>query len=250
MRILIFSDIHGNAVGLDAMLADVKDKGIDRMVCLGDAIQGGPQPAQVVQRLRELDCPIVMGNADAWLLSGVETGHESISDDRLKTMNKVRQWSLTQLSDQDRAFIAGFQPTVELTLDTGFTVLAYHGSPKSFDDVILPDIAFDTLTGYLADHNAEVYCGGHTHVQFMRRLGAGPQVHFNPGSVGLAYSHHQPSDNFRLDPWAEYAILDVHHGHFALAFHRVPYDVAALITVYQASGRPYADATIAQYAKR
>ena len=42
------------------------------MVCLGDAIQGGPQPAQVVSRLKELACPVVMGNADAWLLTGVE----------------------------------------------------------------------------------------------------------------------------------------------------------------------------------
>jgi hypothetical protein len=67
---LIFSDIHGNAVGLDAMLADVHGESFDQLVCLGDAIQGGPQPAAVVARLRALDCPVMMGNADNWLLSG------------------------------------------------------------------------------------------------------------------------------------------------------------------------------------
>lgn len=68
MRVAVFWDIHGNCMALDAVLADLKDKAPDRMVCLGDAIQSGPQPAQVVQRLRDLACQVVMGNADAWLL--------------------------------------------------------------------------------------------------------------------------------------------------------------------------------------
>ena len=44
-------------------------------------------------------------------------------------------------------------------------------------------------------------CGGHTHWQQVRRLGA--TFFFNPGSVGLAYNHNQPEDAFRLDPWAD-----------------------------------------------
>ena len=74
MRIAVFSDIHGNGLALEAVLADIQAKAPDRLVCLGDAIQGGPQPAQVVRRLRELQCPVVMGNADAWLLTGEGTG--------------------------------------------------------------------------------------------------------------------------------------------------------------------------------
>jgi predicted phosphodiesterase len=249
-RIAVFSDMHGNCVALDAVLADLKDQAVDRMVCLGDAIQGGPQPAQVVHRLRELGCLVVMGNADAWLLTGEETGDEGITSERLKAMNEVRAWSLGQLSDADRAFIAAFQPTVELALDEGFKLLAYHGSPKSFDDVILPDIALDKLTAFLDGHAADVYCGGHTHVQFVRRLGAGPQLHFNPGSVGFAYSHHQPDENFQADPWAEYAVLTVGSGQRGLEFRRVPFDVAALIDVYARSGRPHADTAIAQYRGR
>ncbi len=250
MRIAVFSDMHGNCVALDAVLADLNDKSPDRMVCLGDAIQSGPQPTQVVQRLRELICPVVMGNADAWLLTGEETGDEAITSERLQKMNDVRVWSLAQLSDADHAFIAAFQPTVELALTDVFTLLAYHGSPKSFDDVILPDIAQDKLADYLRGHTANVYSGGHTHVQFVRRLGAGPEVHFNPGSVGFAWSNHQPDENFQADHWAEYAILDVNDGRLALEFHRVPFDVAALIAIYQNCGRPHAESAIAQYRGR
>lgn len=250
MRLVVFSDIHGNCAALDAVLADLKDKAANHRVCLGDAIQGGPQPAQVVRRLRELGCPVVMGNADAWLLTGEETGDEGIASERLRAMHEVRLWTLAQLSGDDRAFVAAFQPTVEIALDDGFTLLAYHGSPKSFDDVILPDIAQAELAEYLNGYTADAYCGGHTHVQFVRRLGSGPQVHFNPGSVGFAYSHHQPDEGFQADPWAEYAILTVEGRRFELEFHRVPFDAAALITAYAACGRPHAASAIAQYRGR
>ena len=63
---------------------------MDQIVCLGDAVQGGPQPAQVVQRLRRLNSPVVMGNADAWLLSGEETADEGIPPERLTKLGEIR----------------------------------------------------------------------------------------------------------------------------------------------------------------
>lgn len=247
MRIAVISDIHGNAVALDAVLGDLQAQGFDQLVCLGDAVQGGPQPAEVVERLRALGCPVVMGNADAWLLSGEETSDEAISPERLRAMHEVREWSLQQLSEEDRAFIAAFPATVEVDLEGGMKLLAYHGSPRSFDDVILPDIPQEQLAALLGGHTADLYCGGHTHVQFVRRIGPGPQIHFNPGSVGMAYSHHQPADAFRVDPWAEYAMLTVDGGRVALEFRRLPYDIAPLLEAYERSGRPHASSAIAQY---
>ena len=87
-------------------------------------------------------------------------------------------------------------------------------------------------------------------MQFVRRLGDGPQLHFNPGSVGFAYAHHQEEGRFRAEPWAEYALLTVERGCFALTFYRIPFAVDALIASYQESGRPHASAAIAQYAGR
>src|SRR5690606_16445181 len=113
-----------------------------------------PQPAEVVERLRALGCPVVMGNADAWLLSGEETGDEAISPERLRAMHEVREWSLQQLSEEDRAFIAAFPATVEVDLEGGMKLLAYHGSPRSFDDVILPDIPQEQLAALLGGHTA------------------------------------------------------------------------------------------------
>lgn len=242
MRIAVFSDMHGNCIALDAMLADLRRQAVDQLVCLGDAIQGGAEPAETVQRLRELGCPVVMGNADAWMLTGVVTGaNETVTEQQ----EAVRAWSLAQLSAADQAFIAGFQPTVEIPLADGRVLLCFHGSPTSFDDIILPQTPADEVQRLLGPFIPRLLCGGHTHLQQVRRLGG--SVFFNPGSVGLAYDHEQPDDGFRADPWAEYAILSVEDGTLGLEFRRVPFDAEELIRVTLASGRPFAEEVAARY---
>lgn len=246
MRILIFSDIHGNALGLDALLADIGGEAFDQMVCLGDAIQGGPQPAEVVARLRDLNCPVVMGNADAWLLTGEESGAEPIAEERKRKLDAVRLWSLARLSEADCTFIRTFQPTVEFALHNGRKLLCYHGSPQSFDDIILPTTPDEEVRRFLTPEATKIYTGGHTHMQFIRHFGR--TFHFNPGSVGFAYRHDQERDaSFRADPWAEYAVLTVAGARVSLEFRRVPYDAEPLMAIYRASGRPFADEAIAQY---
>jgi putative phosphoesterase len=243
MRIGVISDMHGNCVALDAVLADLQRDPPDQMVCLGDAIQGGPQPAETVARLRALGCPVVMGNADAWLLTGQETGTNEQTTDQQRA---VRDWSLAQLTSAARDFIAGFQPTVDIVLDGGRRFLCFHGSATSFDDVILPETPEETFEALLGPYRGAVMAGGHTHLQQIRRLGDG--FFFNPGSVGLAYNRHQPDEGFRLDPWADYAVLTADDARLSLEFRRVPFDVAAYLAVFRASGRPYAESFMAQYA--
>jgi putative phosphoesterase len=250
MRVALLSDIHGNCVALDEVLDDLGRDKVDRIVCLGDAIQGGPQPVQVAERLREIGCPVVMGNADAWLLSGEETGDEVISDERRRTLDAVRAWTLSQLSLADRDFIKTFRPTIEIELGVNQKLLCFHGSPASFDDVILPDITQESLSKFLGKYDAQVMTGGHTHVQHMRRIDSSGRFYFNPGSIGFAYSHHQPDEGFQADPWAEYAVLTSEGGRLALEFRRVPFDTQELIKVYQTSARPYAEAAILQYSGR
>lgn len=247
MRVAVISDIHGNRIALDEVLKDLEAHPADRIVCLGDAIQGGPQPAEVVERLRELGCPVVMGNADAWLLSGVETGNEARTEERQRTLDAVRQWSLSRLSPKDREYIQAFLPTVEIPLDEGRKLLCFHGSPRSFDDVMLPDTPQEQIFGFLGAYDAEAMTGGHTHVQYVRRIGPDGRIFFNPGSVGLAYSHHQPEGAERFDPWAEYAVLTSEGSRLALEFRRVPYDVAPLTDAYLNSGRPFGKSRAAAY---
>jgi predicted phosphodiesterase len=245
MQIAVISDIHGNCVAFDAVLADLQRHPAEYMVCLGDAIQSGPQPAQVVARLRQLACPVVMGNADAWLLTGVETGNENIAPERHRKMQAVREWSLASLSADDQAFIAAFLPTVTIPVTDSRNVLGFHGSPTSFDDIILPDTPVAELQRMLGAYLSHILTGGHTHVQHVRHIGN--CFYFNPGSVGFAYRHTQAEGAFRADPWAEYAVLTVEGERISLDFRRVPFAATDLIQVYRESGRPFAEEAIAQY---
>lgn len=245
MRVAIISDMHGNDLAFETVEADIQNQSIDRIVCLGDAVQGGPQPAEVVQRLRRLNCPVVMGNADAWLISGEETGDEAIPAERLKKMGEVRDWSLSHLTEEDRTFISNFQPTVTLQLKDGIDLLCFHGSPTSFDDVILPVAPEEEFQKFLGPYAGHILTGGHTHAQQIRRIGK--HFFFNPGSVGFAYSHHQPDDDFHADPWAEYAILSIANGQVSLEFRRVPFNPDEMIRIYRESGRPFAEEAISQY---
>jgi putative phosphoesterase len=242
MQLAVISDIHGNCFALDAVLADIRRQGIERIVCLGDAIQGGAQPAETVKRLREVGCPIVMGNADAWLLTGLETSsNEQVTEQQLA----VRAWSLAQLSEKDRAFIRQFQPTIEMVLEAGKKLLCFHGSPHSFDDIILPDTSEDTLSQLLSGFDATLMTGGHTHTQQLRRIRNA--WYFNPGSVGLAYNWHLSGEQFRADPRAEYAIVTSEGEGIGITFRHVPFDVDELASIIRASGKPYAEEAIAVY---
>lgn len=242
MRIAIISDIHGNCVALDAAIADIRAQSVDQLVCLGDAIQGGAQPAETVVRLRALACPIVMGNADAWLLTGENTGAEPITERQMA----VREWSLAQLTAEDCDFIRSFQPTISLELNAERHLLCFHGSPSSFDDIILPETPDEEVTRLLRPRQGQALAGGHTHRQQIRSLGTA--LFLNPGSVGLPVSPARSDGAMPSTPWAEYAIMSAwDDGRVGVEFRRTPYEAAALRHSLEASGKPFAQEELAQF---
>jgi predicted phosphodiesterase len=231
VRLALISDMHGNRVALDAVLADIERIGVDGGVCLGDVAQGGPQPAEALDRVRELGWPVILGNADDFLLRIPDDSPEPITERQLA----VREWTRSRLTPAHFELIESFSPTVELELPGGRTVLACHGSPRSYDDVLLPE----TEPGPAYETDADVLAGGHTHLQWTRRLGHALFV--NPGSVGLAYDRHRPSDEIRPTPIAEYALLHADEAGVAVEFRRVPYDLDAVLAAAAAGDRPDAD---------
>ena len=249
MRIIVLSDVHGNAFALETALTDMNKVGYDHIVCNGDMIQSGPQPHETVQLLRELNCSIVMGNSDAWLMTGVETDAHLISEERRKKLDIVRAWSLSKLNDEDRTFINAFQPTVPLDLGRGRNLLAFHGSPTSFDQFLLPSTPEDEFQEILKPYADNILTGGHMHLQYTRRLRDSQNFFFNPGSVGVAYNHEQSDPNGLLDPWSEYAILTVDGMQVSLEFRRIPLDMNKMAEIYRNSDRPFADTAMAQYVR-
>jgi putative phosphoesterase len=244
LRIAVFSDIHGNCLALNAVLADVKKQSVDGMACLGDAIQGGAQPAETLSRLRELRVPTVMGNADYWLLTGeVTTADEPASD----AQREVRAWSLSKLKSEDLDFIKQFKSTLTLPLGDE-SLVCFHGSPASFDDKIFPTTPEDEFLRMVGEYGDSILCGGHTHLQHLRRIK--DSFYFNPGSVGLSYNHSQSGEESHVDSWAEYAIISSEQRCTGVEFRRVPFSAKEWIRITENSGRPHADQVTRSYSAR
>jgi putative phosphoesterase len=165
----LVSDIHGNDRAFAAVVAELDRLGIDDAVCLGDAVQGGDEPREVLDRLAGLGWPVVLGNADAFLLELPVDSPEPLTDAQLAK----REWTLEQLESHHLKQIRSFPRTHELG-----RLLAFHGSPRSYDDVLLPETE-DDAAWHVAGF--DVLAGGHTHRQWTRTIDRATYV--NPGAV-------------------------------------------------------------------
>jgi predicted phosphodiesterase len=230
LRVALFSDVHGNAVAFRAMLDDLSGLDVDQVVCLGDHAQGGPQPAEVLELLRELGCPAVYGNSDHFLLT-LDPGEEEVTEAQIERA----RWSQSQLSEEQLDFHRSFEPTVELSLGDGRRLLAFHATPRSRDEIVGPWMEEADFRAAFESEDATVFAGGHTHQQWARRLGDAYYV--NPGSVGLPVDHLQDEKDPTADRAAEYAVLTVDGG-VTIEFRRIPFDPAEVIAAIEASGMP------------
>jgi predicted phosphodiesterase len=222
MRIALISDIHGNQLALERVLADARLVGADRFACLGDVATLGPRPKDVLRTLRELGCPIIQGNHDAFLLDPAlvlrYTGAKVIVD--------AIDWCRAQLSADDLAFIGTFAAEIDVPLAGGRLLHLYHGSPESNVQDVLATTDDDELERLLAGRRADIMAGGHTHIQMLRQH-RGTWV-VNPGSVGMPFRRYVSGARPEIMPYAEYAVVDDGGGSPSVELRRVPLDRASL----------------------
>jgi predicted phosphodiesterase len=240
MRAAIIADTHGNLISLDTVLAAIEAEGIEQIVCLGDVAGLGPHPRGVLDRLRDLSCPVVMGNADEFMLdpSLLDPERHPDADELLRRLHDMERWCARQLHPEDLDYIRTFRPTVEIPIGDGESLLCYHGSPRSNQEGIRASTPDTELAETLGDRRTAVMAGGHTHEQFFRRLDQ--TIIINPGSVGLPYETFQLGGD-RNPPWAEYAVLTRDDGRLEVDLLRVPVDQAAIRQAILESGMPHAE---------
>ena len=247
MRIAIISDIHGNFVALEAVLNDFKAEHIDRIVCLGDVVSGGPHPSEVIAHLKTLNCPVVMGNMDTWCLNPYPGEGKGEDAERGR---EVQFWGVGKLSPDDLDYMRTFQATVEIPLDTTTSLLCYHGSPQSNEDVIVSVTPDEEMERMLSGYRAMVLAGGHTHTQMIRYHRDSTII--NPGSVGAPVPAHErirrvsqrPLSDLpdrEYPPWAEYGVIAWENRSLRIELRRVPIDIDLLVKKTHESGMPHAD---------
>lgn len=224
MRIAFISDIHGNALALEAVLADLTNKKIDKIVVLGDLAYRGPEPKRSIALIRALNTTVIKGNADEWIVRGINKGE--VPDVALETMNKERDWTVAQLADTDLDYLA-YLPSETKFEANGIRFAGFHATPTSLFDVVLPDATDKDIQATLLDEESDVYLYGHIHKSYIRTVNG--KLIINLGSVGL------PFDGLTK---ASYAIVSVQDGSVSASIEKVTYDIEKTIAKYHEVNYP------------
>lgn len=215
MKIAFISDIHGNAVALDAVLQDLTGRNVDKVCVLGDLCFRGPEPERALNLIQSLNCDVIKGNADEWVVRGIRKGE--VPEQALEMMAKEREWTLSQLGDGSLEYLRNL-PT-ELSLDAeNIKIHAFHATPNSLFDVVQPFESDDELNKRLMTNEADIYIYAHIHKPFIRYTDG--KCVINLGSVGLPFDGVNKSS---------YAIIDVNKNGFQTSIIRVGFDVEKVI---------------------
>ncbi|MBU0494052.1 MAG: metallophosphatase family protein [Chloroflexi bacterium] len=232
MKIAILSDIHGNLSSLDAVLVDLDARGgADQIVALGDVVAMGPQPSEVIARLRERDCVIVQGNTDTWFAPGrpPEPSPKKARDKREERILRLYHWLKDELRPEDHEFLNALPFSYEVA--TGAERLWFvHGSPRQNNEAMWPITPDDALHKMLKPaHKAGVtlVACGHTHQAMVRVLDSITVV--NPGVVGTRGNG---------DVRAAYGILAVDDTSVRVELCRIAYDPSPTIAAAEARDFP------------
>jgi len=236
MRYLILSDIHANLTALDTVL-DVAKGRWQKAVCLGDLVGYGPDPNEVIDRVRALPAVTIRGNHDK-AIAGLED-----ADEFNPVARNAVLWTREQLRPENRQYLLDL-PKGPVTVD-GFSIV--HGAVHDEDEYVLsPGLALDGLQ----NAPTPVTFFGHTHLQggfslrgedvtllHFKPSGGNPFANFtieqgttyllNPGSIG------QPRDG---DPRAGFAIADLDNG--SVEFWRIPYNIEDVQGRMRGAGLP------------
>jgi predicted phosphodiesterase len=222
MRIALISDIHGNHIALQQVLADARRGGVDQVACLGDVATLGPRPNEVLRTLRELGCPCILGNHDEFLIEPGLIGRYT----KAKVIVDAVEWCRARLSADDLSFLRSFATNLDVPLAGGRRLHLFHGSPDSNVEDVLATTGDDELDRLLGGVQADVMAGGHTHIQMLRQHRGRWLV--NPGSVGMPFRRYVAGARPEIMPYAEYAIVDDREPSIGVELRRVPLDWAAL----------------------
>ena len=230
MRYAVLSDIHGNLEALRAVLADA-DTRADDVLCLGDIVGYGADPAACVDLIGERARAVVAGNHEYAVIGRMDLAWFN------RYARAAAEWTMAQVDSDCTAYLASLALSTEVHDAT-----LVHASPRQPDEWDYLVTADDGLAAFAAFATRMCFVG-HSHVPAVWSLGssgpdhergdidvgldAGRRYIVNVGSVG------EPRDH---DSRAAYALWDVDARRVTVR--RVPYDVATARAKIQAAGLP------------
>lgn len=244
MRFAVFSDVHGNIQALNAVLADMDQRGpFDVIVFAGDLVYGGADPQACVNALRERDIPAVYGNTDEFLWNAIEIPESATGErfDRWTAFVGAVAWTREHLDNDSMEWLQSlpFELRYKATARPIDDLLVVHANPKNVTDIILPNRIMqrerlgeikqedDVVAELLLGVTAKTIVFGHVHVPNIREVDE--YVLVNISSVS------RPQD----DDWrAKYGILTFEMGEWVAEHVHVEYDIEAARKALMESDMP------------
>jgi putative phosphoesterase len=225
MRIAIVSDIHGNRTAFEAVLTDLRQTSPDVVFHGGDLCHAGGSPAEIVDRIRDLGWPGVVGNTDEMLFEPESLEEFARQTPKLQplcaTMREMANATREKLGEERLAWLRGL-PRVHSQGQLGLL----HASPESLWRAPMPEASDQELETMYKPLGTPLVVYGHIHRSYIRRVSS--IIVANSGSVSLSYDG---------DRRATYLLL--HDS--TPEIRRVEYDVDKEIEALSTTGLPHWD---------
>lgn len=228
MRIVVLADVHANLAALEAVMEDVDGRDPDAVVVAGDVVNRGPEPAACLERLlerRERDgWRLLKGNHEDFILAE-HRGNGSRppwQDEVYRHSTWTARRLGAHLNDLGR-----WPDRIDLEGPGGALIRTVHASNRDNRSGLYPRMADHEILDRV-DPEPAVFCVGHTHVPFLRRIGG--RLIVNAGAVGLPFDRNTA---------AAYAVLAGQGDSWSAHIIRVPYDRRRTEKAFRATG--YAD---------
>ncbi|BBE31468.1 phosphoesterase [Tepiditoga spiralis] len=214
MKIAFISDIHGNIEALNSILNDIEKQNIDKIYSLGDLVGYGPNPNEVVEKIRELKIQSVMGNYDDAVGNEKESCGCTYNPGReTEVGDESISWTIKNTSSENKNFLKNLPKKLHIEFE-GLKILLVHGSPlNELLEYVKPNIEVNRLNELVNSVNEDIIINGHTHISMEKNING--KTVYNAGSVGRTKEG---------IPEAVYLIIDINNGVYSHEFRRIKYD--------------------------
>lgn len=227
----LISDVHANVLALEAALGELKRRGAESILCLGDLVGYGPSPNETLALLQQEKVLCTLGAADEQIAFEFARSTKP----RVGVADEILAWTRSVIEPEHVAFLRRLPPQLRLNTPQG-RLRAYHGTLEGYNRIELNGQDDASLTRLLETRRCKILAVGSSHVPYYRKLKAGWVI--NPGSVGLSLNG---------EPGADYALLKFSEAGLEVEMDKVEYDFAAVAFDIVAWGLP---ATVAEAVQR
>ncbi len=187
IQIAVFGDVHGNLPALEVVLKDIEDRGIRQKFCLGDLVDFAPWGNEVIERIKSLNIPCILGNHDERIAFDLSVFPLSKhSEEETKARFVAIDHSKKHIKEENKKYLSELPFHLKLNYKIGnkhWNIQLVHSSLESNDTYLYESEKNEIFTSMLEDSKADIILMGHTHISFKKQF-ENKKWAVNCGSVG------------------------------------------------------------------